>query len=56
MNRNLSGLGGKSVAFYSNDVPNIKQFFKYCIVQCLIYCRAQIISAKINLDAAGFVL
>jgi hypothetical protein len=56
MNRDFSCLSSETISLYTDDITDVEQFFKNCIVKCFILTRTNIISADVDLDTARFVL
>ena len=56
MNAYLSGLCGKYISCYTDNISYIQQLLKYRIVKGLILIRADVVTAKVDLYPAGRVL
>ena len=52
MNTDFTQLGFESISLNANNIANIEQFLKNCIVQSFIIASANIISSKVELNSA----
>ena len=51
MNGNLTHLRAENIAFNSDKVAYVKQFFYYGVIKLLVFARTKVVAADIHLYA-----